>query len=448
MTRALVLVDGEHYPPVLIDAIRALEARGYQVAAAVFLGGGEKLAGPLELGSIPVVSGDTQRIALERAIASFSPEVVLDLSDDPVVDAEARSLLASVALVRGVPYHGADFRFEPPHRPRVAARPSIAVIGTGKRTGKTAVAGYTARALTSRGHRVVIVAMGRGGPATPRLVPGDDHPPTPAELLALARAGEHAASDVYEDALLAGVSAVGARRAGAGLAGAPFFDTVAAAVEVANAASPDVILLEGSGTAIPPVGADATILVVGGATRPEALTSGLAPYRLLLADLVVITMAEEPTVSSQALSALSSSINELARGVAQVKTVFRPTPRGSVSGRSVFYATTAPPSVGEAIRAHLEEAHGARVAGMTHHLADRSALESDLSEAEGSYEVLVTELKAGAVDVATRKAMEAGAGVIYADNLPVATEGDLDAEVAATAERARGRFEAHMTGTR
>jgi cyclic 2,3-diphosphoglycerate synthetase len=448
MTRALVLVDGEHYPPVIIDAIRTFEERGYQIAAAVFLGGGEKLSGPLDLGHIPVVRGDTQRDALERAIASFSPEVVLDLSDDPVVDARARSILASVALHHGVPYHGADFRFEPPRRPRVASRPSIAVIGTGKRTGKTAIAGSVARTLAARGDAVAIVAMGRGGPSHPRLVSGDVHPPTPSELLELARAGEHAASDVYEDAVLAGVPAVGARRAGAGLAGSPFTDTVAAAVELANSVSPDVIVVEGSGTAIPPVAADATILVVGGGIEPAALTEFLVPYRLLLADLVVITMAEEPTVSSQALSALTSSIDDLARGVAHVKTVFRPTPREPVGGRSVFYATTAPPGVGEALRVHLERAHGARVVGVSHHLADRSALTSDLTQAEGTYEVLVTELKAGAVDVATRMALDAGAEVVFADNLPVPTEGDLAAEIGSLAERARQRFEAYTTGSR
>jgi cyclic 2,3-diphosphoglycerate synthase len=448
MTRALVLVDGEHYPPVILDAIETLTTRGYLVAAAVFLGGGEKLSGPLELGAIPVVTGPSQREALEHALASFSPEVVVDLSDHPVVDAEARSLLASVALAHGVAYQGADFRFEPPHRPRLAARPSIAVIGTGKRTGKTAVAGYVARSLKAGGTRVVIVAMGRGGPATPVLVRGDEHTPTAAELLEIARRGEHAASDVYEDAVLAGVPTVGARRAGAGLAGAPFFDTVAAAIEVANGEPADLILLEGSGAAIPPAAADATILVVGGATKPEDLHAPLGPYRLLLADLVVITMASEPTVSTHALSALSSSIDDVARGVAQVKTVFQPVPRESVSGLSVFYATTAPAAAAEAIRAQLEGAHGARVVGISHHLADRSALESDLTEAEGTYEVLVTELKAGAVDVATRRAIDTGARVVFADNLPVAVDGDLEAEIQAVAECARARFSAHTTGKR
>lgn len=447
MTRAVVLVDGEHYPPVIHDAIRALEGRGYQVVAAVYLGGGEKLSGPLELGTLPIIAGATQREALERALESFSPEVVLDLSDDPVVDARARFLLASVSLAHGVPYQGADFRFEPPHRPRLASRPTIAIIGTGKRCGKTAVSGFAARVLTDRGVRVVVVAMGRGGPAEPRVVAGDANPPTVDELIELARRGEHAASDVYEDAVLAGVTSVGARRAGSGLAGAPFFDSVAAAVGAANELKPDLILLEGSGAAIPPVAADATLLVVAGSASPEVLGSALGPYRLLLADLVAITMASEPTVSAHALSLLTSSIDELARGVARVTTVFRPTPRGDVAGRSVLYATTAPPAVGEAIRAHLEKEHGANVVGITHHLADRPALASDLAAAEGTYEVLVTELKAGAVDVAAVAARTAGADVIFADNVPVSTEGDLEAEIGRLAEVARKRFEARTDRT-
>src|SRR5262249_33603791 len=160
-------------------------------------------------------------------------------------------------------------------------------------------------------------------------------------------------------------------RAGAGLAGAPVFDTVAAAVERANLLEPDLIVLEGSGTAMPPVASDATLYVVSAGASAQVVTGGLAPLRLLLADLVAITMAEEPTVSTHARSALSSSIDDVARGVAQVKTVFRPAPREPVTGRSVFYATTAPQNVGEVLRAHLEGAHGARVVGISHHLANR-----------------------------------------------------------------------------
>ena len=55
---AIALIDGEHYPPVVVDTLRELAAR-YRFVAALFLGGGEKLrerqAGGLdELYGLPV----------------------------------------------------------------------------------------------------------------------------------------------------------------------------------------------------------------------------------------------------------------------------------------------------------------------------------------------------------------------------------------------------------
>ena len=71
-----------------------------------------------------------------------------------------------MALARGVPYVGPDFRLDPPERlaPPLGT-PTLAVFGTGKRTGKTAVAGEVARVAARRGLAPVVVAMGRGGPA-------------------------------------------------------------------------------------------------------------------------------------------------------------------------------------------------------------------------------------------------------------------------------------------
>ena len=114
-----------------------------------------------------------------------------------------------------------DFHFRPPVRGPGSTVAALAVIGTGKRVGKTAVAGHAARLLHGRGRDVVVVAMGRGGPAEPELVDGGERPIGVAELLARARAGEHAASDFLEDAALARVATVGARRCGGGLLGAP-----------------------------------------------------------------------------------------------------------------------------------------------------------------------------------------------------------------------------------
>ena len=127
----------------------------------------------------------------------------------------SRLRLAAVALHAGVAYRAGGLLLEPERRTAYAL-PSIAIAGTGKRVGKTAVAGQLARVARGRvaPGEVVIVAMGRGGPAAPELVE-----PGAVDLLALlgrSRAGQHAASDFLEDALLAGVTAIGCRRCGGG----------------------------------------------------------------------------------------------------------------------------------------------------------------------------------------------------------------------------------------
>src|SRR2546423_1235357 len=92
------------------------------------------------------------------------------------------------------------------HHPEAVrdALAALPVSGTGKRTGKAAVGGHGAMLLRER--RPLIVAMGRGGPAEPVLASPET---SLADLLALARAGRHAASDYLEDAVLAGVTTVG-----------------------------------------------------------------------------------------------------------------------------------------------------------------------------------------------------------------------------------------------
>ncbi|MGZ4207024.1 MAG: 2,3-diphosphoglycerate synthetase [Actinomycetota bacterium] len=441
--RAVALVDGEHYPPVTIDALRSLGARA-EIVAAVMLGGGEKLNGSLVLGDLPVLQGRSQRETLEHAVDEFRPDEVIDLSDEPVLTSRARNLLMAVAAARGVAYRGAGFVLDAPTRVQPPAVPTVAIIGTGKRTGKTAVSAAFARAIAARGSKPVIVAMGRGGPDKPVVTRGDLERPTVASLLELAARGEHAASDTYEDAVVAGVTTVGARRAGSGLLGEPVFHTVFEAMKVAETEGPDLLILEGSGTAIPPVAADVTILVVGGATPAVDMGSALGFYRLLIADLALVTMAEEPVLSTETISALTSSNAELARDVPVVRTVFRPAPIGSVEAKRVFFATTAPEAAGRSLRTHLEEAHGAVVVGITHRLSDRSRLSQDLANAEGTYEVLLTELKAAAVDVAARTAMAAGAEVVFADNVPV---GDgMDAAFETIVELAQTRAEARIKG--
>jgi cyclic 2,3-diphosphoglycerate synthetase len=427
--RILALVDGEHYPPVVRAAIEALPPN---VVGAALLGGTEKLVTTdlPDLG-VPVVTGPTPEAALAVGLDRFAPDLVYDLSDEPVLDARRRLRLVALTLARGTSYRGADFEFVPPARPRVATKPTIAVIGIGKRTGKTAAAAHLARLLRENGRPPVMVTMGRGGPPEPELVDPDTFDLSPAGLVALAATGRHAASDHLEDALMARVATVGTRRCGGGLAGTPADSTFAAGVEVANRRPEALMILEGSGAAIPPVHADATVCIVSAQSDPELVTGYVGLYPLLLSDLIVVTMAETSLADSGAAASLERDVLGLVRGGMSkataeprvVLTVFRPFPLHPISGRRVFYATTAPAPAVTRLAEHLEHEHGAEVVGTSHHLAHRQQLAADLEKAERA-DVLVAELKAAAVDLAARVALQRGMEVVFCDNRLVAVGGD------------------------
>ena len=73
--------------------------------------------------------------------------------------------------------------------------------------------------------------------------------------------------------------------------------------------------------------------------------------------------------------------------------------------------------------------------------AELGAAMHDLEGAE-DYDVLLTEIKAAAVDVASERAVAAGAQVIFTDNTAVAVDGtDLPAAFAETLDLARERRE-------
>jgi cyclic 2,3-diphosphoglycerate synthetase len=381
LTRALVLIDGEHYAPVVRDALVELP---YDVVAALLVGGTEKLKGGEDYGVPLVASLDA---------AAVDVDVVVDLSDEPVLGPRERMLWASRALALGLPYVGADFRFEPPPFEPVDF-PSLAVIGVGKRIGKTAVTGHVARVL-SRDRRVVVVAMGRGGPAEPELI---ETPPTLDDLLALARGGRHAASDHLETAALAGVPTVGCRRAGGGLAGAPFSDNVLDGARVAASLDPDLVVFDGSGAAIPPVAADARILVVNGAHDVRA---GLNAFRVLISDVVVDTGGADRA----AIAYISD--------VPVVAAEMRLTPMEPLAGRGTAVFTTGP-----APTDHLD----AEVVHVSRNLADRDALRAELETVDA--EVYLIELKAAAIDVVAEHALSRGDEIVLARNDVVSPELD------------------------
>ncbi|MHB8668981.1 MAG: 2,3-diphosphoglycerate synthetase [Acidimicrobiales bacterium] len=448
-------MDGEHYPPVVRAAIDQLSSRlaGAVPCGAALLGGREKLPDDAlpDLDGLTVVTGPTPEDALVEGLVRFAPDAVFDLSDEPVLDARRRLGLVARTLLAGVPYVGADFRFDPPPRPRVATKPTVAVIGTGKRTGKTAVTGAIARLLAARGSPPVVVAMGRGGPAEPELVEPGRFDLSVAGLLALADAGRHAASDHLEDALMAGVATIGTRRCGGGMAGAPAYATFVEGVVLANGRPESILLLEGSGRAIPPVHADATVCVVRADSDPELVSGYLGAYRVLLADLVVTTMGDESFADSGArastgdLHRLERSVRGLAPGVPVVHTVLRPFPLEPISGRRVVFVTTAPVSARGVLVGHLEAEHDCTVVGVSHHLAHRSELAADL-EAATQADVCLVELKAAAIDLAARTALERGMEVVFCDNRvhSIGGDGSFEALTLATADLAGSRHQQTM----
>jgi cyclic 2,3-diphosphoglycerate synthetase len=438
--RYLAVIDGEHYPAVIGSAFRGLQERGDQVLAAVLAGGREKLPDDdlSQIAGVPVITGGDPRETLARAIKEYEPEAVTDLSDEPVLGYRRRHEMAAVAISLGVAYQGADFRFTPPSRPHLCQRPSVAIIGTGKRTGKTAVAGFVARTLTDNGMQPVIVAMGRGGPEEPEVLRGDELDLQAKDLVELADSGRHAASDYIEDAALGRVPTVGCRRCGGGLAGGVEISNVPAGIEKANELPGDVILLEGSGSSIPPAHADASLLIVPASIPEEYLLGYMGPFRLLLADVAMITMCDDPHGSPSQVSSLIRDAfrsGDGAGGLPQaeiqvIRTVFRPHPTRSVDGADVFVATTAPAHAGDSIRGHLEERYGCTVKGITHSLSDRKRLREEIEHMTDQTDLLLCEIKAAAIDVAARQALDAGLDVVFMDNVPEGIDGDDPAQAA------------------
>jgi cyclic 2,3-diphosphoglycerate synthetase len=360
VTRAVALIDGEHYAPVVRDALRALP---YEWVGAIMVGGTEKLRGDSDYG-VPLL-GDFG-----------AAEVVVDLSDEPVLGPAARMQWASRALAAGLPYIGADFRFDPPVFEPFEL-PSIAVIGTGKRVGKTAVTAHLAR-LLARDRDVVVVAMGRGGPPEPELIAT---PPTVADLVALSRSGRHAASDHLEVAALSGVPTIGCRRAGGGLAGTVFTSNVLEGARLAAERKPDVVIFDGSGAAIPPIDVDRRVLVVG--KDPDA-NLYLNTYRRLISDVVIEDFE------------------------------LRLRPTAPLEGRVAVF------TAGATEVAHLD----ADVVHVSANLADRSLLRDDLVDAD----TYLVELKAAAIDVVAEHALAHGIRVVLAANDLV---GDVDEQLLA-----------------
>lgn len=381
----IALIDGEHHPSAVRDVLAGLD-----LAGVVFCGGEEKL-GP---GSLEDHYGMPVELDPEEGLRRLAAraDAVVDLADEPVVPARRKLRIAALALSLGLAYEAPGGRLDPPRYERVGFDgPKLAVIGTGKRTGKTAVAGHWAALLRDEGVDPVMVCMGRGGPAGPQVA---EAAPSLDELIAIAESGSHAASDYLEDAVIAGVRTVGCRRIGGGFAGEPFESNVPAGAELAASLAPGAIVFEGSGACIPPVEVDRTVCILG-AGSPEPF----AEYRLARADLVLFAEgAAEPPDAAIPFSLRPEPVEDIPAGARAA--VFT-TGATAVEGLPdpVVFSTN---------------------------LARRGALaaELDRAAAEGC-DVYLTELKAAAIDTVAVRARAEGARVVFIRNRPVGIDDAL-----------------------
>jgi hypothetical protein len=95
-------------------------------------------------------------------------------------------------------------------------------------------------------------------------------------------------------------------------------------------------VFDGSGAALPPVATDRTIVVVAGHQDPAVATGYLNRYRLLLAQLAIVTMAEP--VPGASWEAVRRAVAEAVRpGTPVVGVTLQPRPVEDVAGRSVAH---------------------------------------------------------------------------------------------------------------
>lgn len=450
MQKVLALIDGEHYVPVTRGALEHIDSSGdRKVIAAVLIGGTEKIGTPQDVQRglpIPVVlpaSSASPPIGdIVKAIRVHKPDAVVDLSDEPVVNYQKRMRIASAVVAEGVKYEGADFTFSPIPFSDVCACPSIKIIGLGKRVGKTAISTATAMAVKSMGLKPCVVKAARGGPEEVTILEGDKLPLTPEFLLGEADKGKHAASDYYQEALIAKIPTVGARRCGGGMVGKPYYSTEVDGVKLANSLQCDLVIVEGSGTTVPAVLNDCSELAIKADQQLSSITEFFGPYRIQISDLIVMTMCEESV--KDLADKTEQAIREVKENATVVRVVLRPQPLGNVKGRKVVFASVAPASVIEsALAPYLEKNYGCKVVGFSPWLSNRPKLKDDLVKCLPQADMLVTEFKAASIDVATRMAIQQGLDVVYVNNTAITVGGDakLEDAIRKVVELAQKRFQ-------
>lgn len=419
--KLVALIDGEHYPEVTGDAVKLLKSYFCGTfSGIIFLGGTEKL-----------IVDDLEKYFKEKvyiindldsdfcsALKHFGADIAYDLSDEPVVDYRIRMKIASFCMAHEYSYMGPDFLFNWEKKDIKISKKTLSIIGTGKRIGKTAISSYIAKILSAEGIDLAILAMGRGGPGKPQIIRGKEIDITAEYLLGLNKKGLHASSDYIEDALLSDITTIGCRRCGGGFAGKIFMTNLKEGARIAEKLDCELIIIEGSGASIPGIDADAAICIIGAFQDWDSLRGYLGIYRIMLADMIVLTMCEEPLADMDKIKRLESRIKKYNPRADIIRTVLRPKPLADIKGKKIFLGMTSDPRIEYDIRKYLEKEYGCRIVRISFNLSRRDILRKELATSP-DFDMILTELKAAAVDVLTKYASINNKGIAYLDNIPV-----------------------------
>src|SRR2546423_5078268 len=115
MASAVALIDGEHHPSVVRDALDELE-RERGLAGVVFCGGEEKAGRTVLEAPAEHYGRDVLVISPERGLRTLvGPDrSVVDLADEPVVSARRRLEIAALTLHLGMRYEAPGLVLDPP----------------------------------------------------------------------------------------------------------------------------------------------------------------------------------------------------------------------------------------------------------------------------------------------------------------------------------------------
>lgn len=419
------LVDGEHYLSNLKESLAEI-GKKYAIKYLIFIGGTEKIGTPDDVKkALPykVFFASDKNLpdcAKIGGILKKNPvKMVLDLSDEPIMDYMTRFDVACRILKEGIIYRGSDFKFEPLNFKKILKKKSVAIWGTGKRVGKTSIGGFVGRVFKKAGLKPAIITLSRGGPTKPIIVRGDKIKIDMKYLLDIDKKGMHASSDCFEDALTAQVATFGCRRCGGGFAGKAMVTVVEKGARMAQKADfVKSVILEGSGATIPEIKTDKIILVVDISQPTEILEGYMTPLRFLYADLIILNMCEDFMADQVKISNIIKRIRSINPKVRIATTVLRPQPFGSIKNKNVFFASTAPNEALPLLKKYMEDKFGCKVKAISNNLSVRPLLIKELKALKG-VDIVVTELKAAAIAVVAKEAKKIGLDTVLMDNIPV-----------------------------